>query len=316
MSKFNLFILIILLASTAVAQQPKLSARTDSSSYKIGEWILLHVQAELPSGVKLLGHAVKDSAGAFEVLKIDTVGRGLDQQRWSWIFRLTTFDTGRVFVPPLPFVYETTSDTLPRIAYTNPVFLSIVGVEIDPQGDIRDIKPPLDAPWRFEDVLPYLIALVILIVAALAYLYYRRWRKRREEPAAPLKPAIPPAHAALMALRILEEKHLWQQGRIKEYYSEVTEIVRRFLEDQFGILALESTSDEILQQLKSLPPAEPMLKQFRSFFTTADLVKFAKYQPTLAEHEEELRWAYEIVRAMMPRLMQPAEIKEEAVNVG
>lgn len=315
MRVFGLYTLIVLLTATAAAQQPKLSARADSSSYKIGEWILLHVEAELPSGLKSFGHAVKDTIGSFEVLKIDTIGHGLDLQRQSWVFRLTTFDTGKVFIPPIPFAYQTASDTLPRIAYTNSVFLSIIGVEIDPKGDIKDIKPPLDAPWRFEDVLPYLIAVGLLAVAVLTYIYYRRRRKRHEELLAPLKPTIPPAQAAIMALRVLEEKRLWQQGRIKEYYSEVTEIVRRFLEDQFGILALESTSEEILRQLRYISQAEPVLRQSRSFFTTADLVKFAKYEPAMAEHENELRWAYEIVRTMTPRVTQPAEIEEETIDV-
>jgi hypothetical protein len=120
---------------------------------------------------------------------------------------------------------------------------------------------------------------------------------------------------ALTALRLLEDKHLWQQGRVKQYYSEVTEIVRRFIEDQYGVLALESTSDEILAQLLKLPEAQALLKEFRSFFTTADLVKFAKYIPAPEEHEHELRWAYEIVRAMIPKpIAQPEEQEVESVR--
>lgn len=311
-------ILLLLFSSVALAQEPKLSARTDSSLYKIGSWIQLHVDAETSPDIASFGLAAHDSIGPFEILRVDTLPTANEGnlQRQSWTLRLTTFDSGKTFIPPVEVWYKTTGDTLRRSAFTNPVFLSIATIPFDPKGDIKDIKPPLEAPWTFRDLLPYLIALAVLVLFGLAYYYYRKRKKKREEELLPPKPAVPPAQAALMALRILEEKRLWQQGKIKEYYSEVTEIVRRFLGDQFHILALESTSDEILQQLKTLPEAGSLLREFGAFFLTADLVKFAKYEPAPAEHENELRWAYEIVRTMMPRLTVPAEQEEEEEPVN
>ena len=76
------------------------------------------------------------------------------------------------------------------------------------------------------------------------------------------------------------------------------------------MLALESTSDEILDQLHRVPEAEPFQAQCRSFLTTADLVKFAKYQPAPEEHERELRSAYEIVRALIPKPSPEPELVE------
>jgi hypothetical protein len=96
---------------------------------------------------------------------------------------------------------------------------------------------------------------------------------------------------------------------VKEFYSETTEVIRRFLEDQYGLLALESTSDEIMGQLKPLSAAQTLMKEFRSFFTTADLVKFAKYLPTPEENEQELTWAFHFVRTMTPH---PTESSAEA----
>jgi hypothetical protein len=305
-------LLFVLFVASAQAQEPRVSARTDSLQYKLGQWILLHVDAELPQGIDSLSLAAKDSLGPFEILNVNSPGAKEGLQQWT--LRLTIFDTGKVYIPPVPFTYKSRSDTLQHTAYTNPIALSIVSIPFDPKGDIKDIKPPLDAPWKFEDFLPYLIALVLLALALLGYYYYRKWKKRREEGFVPAIPAIPPGEAALTALRILEDKHLWQQGRVKEYYSEVTEIIRRFLEDQYRVLALESTSDEIMEQLKRLPEAQALLREFRSFFTTADLVKFAKYQPTPEEHGHELRWGYEIVRAMIPRPTPEEEI-EEVENV-
>lgn len=313
MKRILIGILLVIIAVAAQAQEPRVTARSDSAQYKIGEWIPLHVTANLPADVDSLVPAVKDSVGAFEILSIDASPAAGGQQ--EWVFKLTLFDTGSVFIPPIAFSYKHRQDTLQRIAYSNPISLTINSIPFDRKGDIKDIKPPLDAPWKFEDFLAYLIALLILALAVLGYYYYRKWKKRREEGFVPTKPSIPPGQAALAALRILEDKHLWQQGRVKEYYSEVTEIVRRFVEEQYGVLALESTSDEILAQLLKLPEAQALLKEFRSFFTTADLVKFAKYVPDPEDHQHELNWAYEIVRAMIPKpTPEPEEQEVESVR--
>jgi hypothetical protein len=299
---------LILVSSLLFAQEPKISARTDSTQYKIGQWVLLHVDAQLPQGVDSLVPVPRDSVGPFEILAIEPGQRANGRQQWT--FRLTMFDTGNVFIPPLAFIYRSKTDTAFRVAYSNPLPLSIVSIPIDVKGDIKDIKPPLNAPWKLEDFLPYLIALAVLLLAGLAYYYYRKKKKEREAALLPPKPTVPPGQAALAALRIVEDGHLWQQGKVKQYYSEVTEIVRRFFEDQFGLLALESTSDEILDQLHRVPEAAPLQAQCRSFLTTADLVKFAKYQPAPEEHERELRAAYEIVRTLMPKPSPEPEVQE------
>ena len=290
--------MLILFTSLTWAQEPRISVRTDSTQYKVGAWILLHVDAELPPWVDSLVVAVKDSLGSFEILNVDSSPSKTGHQQW--LFRLTIFDTGKVYIPPAIFSYKNRGDTLARVASSNPIPLTIVGIPVDLKGDIKDVKPPLDSPWKFEDFLPYLIALVVVLLLGIAYWYYRRLKKRREASYVPSKPDIPPWRVALAALHTLEDRRLWQQGRVKEFYSETTEIIRRFLEDQYGLLALESTSDEIVEQLRRLPEAQSVQKEFRSFFTTADLVKFAKYLPTPEENEQELTWAFHFVRTMTP----------------
>ena len=100
---------------------------------------------------------------------------------------------------------------------------------------------------------------------------------------------------------------------MKEFYSEVTGIIRRFLEDQYDLLALESTSDEILVQLKQVPEAQSSLGEFRSFLTTADLVKFAKYLPGPEENEHELKRAFHFVRNMTshPAVQPPVDTVDQ-----
>lgn len=311
-------IIAILLASVCSAQEVKLAARTDSTEYKIGEWINLHILGTFPTGIADLQPLVKDSVGSFELLNVsaDKPKSENSQIIQEWTFRLTQFDTGSTFIPPVEFRYTVEGDTTQRRVASSPVSLAIRGMQVDAKGDIKDIKPPVSAPWRFEDLWPYLLALLVLLLAGGLYYYYRRVRKKKEEEFVPMERRIPPHELALMQLRELEDKRLWQQGRIKEYYSEATEIVRRFFEGRFAIIALELTSEEILQQLRRFDEVEPFRKNLVQFFTTADLVKFAKYQPDPDEYTRELQWAYEIVRGLAPPTREvTSEVNEETADV-
>ena len=318
--KFRLFhpgnpliplILLILVTSFLQGQEVGLTATTDSARFRIGDRIVMRVHGRIAPNLEAISPTVKDSVGPFEILNVARNGNEPD-----WTFELMTIDTGRMFVPPLPFAYRVKRDTTQRQAYTNPVSLTVAGVTVDAQGEIKDIKPPLSAPWKFEDFVPYLIALLVLLATGVAYYYYRKRKMQRESLQETVRLAIPPHREALAALRLIEEKKLWQQGKVKQYYSEVTEVIRTFFERRWEIVALELTSDEILQQMKRIPESEKVWKQMQSFFTTADLVKFAKYEPVPAEHESEMQWAYEIVRSMIPPQPTEEEERKEVVHAG
>lgn len=295
--------LSILCTILAPAQDVRVSASVDSTSYLIGDWIHVVVSAETAPHLQALGPVPGDTLGPFEVLRMqsrDSSESGGRKHR-SWVVRLTTFDTGAVSIPSLAIHFLNTTDSSVQTAFTNPIPLSIGTVDLGDDPQLKDVKPPLDAPWRFEDLVPYLLFLVLLALAAGGYLLYRRFRKNRDQEPVPAESAVPAHERALMALKALEAMRLWQQGRVKEYYSKVSEIVRRFFEDRFGVPALEMTSDEIVQSLKMVPEAGGVLKEVDRFLLTSDLVKFAKYEPSMAENEAELQMAYGIVRALIPR---------------
>ena len=284
------------------AQDVGLTAKTDSNSYRMADVITVHVLGRMTSTVDSIAPDIGDSVQQFEVVGIHREG---NEPRWT--VQLMTLDSGNIAIPPLPFRYRLHGDPTLHAASSNPVAITVRGVTVNAQGEIKDIKPPVDSPFKFEDALPYIVAAILLGAGAWGYYYYRKKRKRKGEPPPPAV-VVSPHKQALLALRLVEEKKLWQQGRVKQYYSEVTDIIRAFFERRWNIIALELTSDEILEQMKAIPEAKKMWKDLQSFFTTADLVKFAKYQPSPAEHEDEMRWAYGIVRGMIP---PPKTVEEE-----
>lgn len=304
---------LFLFTAMGQAQDVRLNAKSETTTLPFGSWFEIHVEGTLSENVVSITPAVKDSIGPFELVSVERDGTNP-----HWIVRVTSIDSGRVFLPPIEFHYKLNGDTNTHKAYTNSLLFSLTGVQVDAKGEIKDIKPPMSAPWLFEDYLPYLIALVILGALGGAYYYYRKKKKLAQDLLADVKVVIPPHREALTALRVLEEKKLWQQGLVKEYYSETTEIIRRFFERRWNIIALELTTDEILAQMKHMPEALMVWKELEAFFGTADLVKFAKSQPSPTDHENEMRIAYDIVRAMVPKTPESEEQQPQEVtaNVG
>jgi hypothetical protein len=301
-------IALVLVMLPIQAQEPIVRASVDSTHYRIGEWINVTVEAELSAGTRLTGPQAGDSLGLFEVLHVESDEPKTDGSiiRQVVSVRLITFEPGETVIPAIGFRITADADNSVKFAVTNPMPVTITTVELEAEAELKDIKPPLDAPWAFEDIIPWLVLLGIVAVLAAAYWYYDKVKKRKQALPQPAGPPMAAHELALLALRALEDRRLWQQGMVKQFYSEVTEIVRRFFEARFRIIALEMTSDEILAQLKGIPSVQPILKMVNTLLLTADLVKFAKYEPSMAEHEEELQTAYAIVRAMISKPVPPS----------
>ncbi len=308
---YILFLLVHITVKLIAQPLVQLKATTDSTSYYRGDRIDVNIELRTDVTPDSIAPMLQDSIGSFEVLHID---HKAGTPRWT--IYVTTTDSGRILFPPIPFRYYLKGDTTRLIAYTNPLFLTMRGININLESDIKDIKPPLSAPLQFEDLLPYIIALVIIAVMVAGWYYYRKYKQKKRGVTEETIIIIPPHKEALAALRRLEEKKLWQQGFIKEYYSELTDILRLFIEKRLDIMALEITTDELLDQMKKIPEALLLWNDLEWSLRTADLVKFAKHLPTPQENEKIMTIAYTIVRTMSPK-EEPQTIvqQEEMANV-
>jgi hypothetical protein len=190
-------------------------------------------------------------------------------------------------------------------------------VAVDTSQAYKDLKPPLSIPLTFAEIALY--AGVILLLAAVAYGVYRHLKKRKTGIEAPAYTAPPrPAHViALEELRKLKDKKLWQHGQIKQYYTEASEIIRRYVENRFHIMALEQTTDEITIGLQRTGIGQAACGQVETLLRLADLVKFAKYTPGITEHEQTMTMAFDIVESTKPVETRAAVTqKEAAAHVG
>ena len=158
--------------------------------------------------------------------------------------------------------------------------------------DLRDIKPPIDLP---TDYFFWLVILVILIFVGIVF-WVRFLILRSRQPKKILATMKLPWEIALERLNALQQENLPQKGQIKEYYSHLSDIVRRYMEDRFHIRAPEMTTQEFLWSLNNARELTDTQKNLlKNFLNSCDLVKFAKYGPTLNEMDESFRFAVNLV---------------------
>ena len=228
-------------------------------------------------------------------------------------FKLSFWDAG-------PNVLKT-----PNVVYTlggiTSEFLSGTGAQIFvdvPFGeqelsdsiDIAPIKPIIVEEKDITDYYPLFYALGVLILLPTVYFLFKKFGKREVKEVEEIEIIVPAHRIALDKLDTLRESKLWQKGEIKAYQSELTYIIREYLENRYGIQALESSTDEITKALKESnfdPGDETDLK---TILQVADLVKFAKAKPSEEIHEEFLNTAFSFVKKTKAIEVPKSEIKE------
>ncbi|UCG27413.1 MAG: hypothetical protein JSV24_10620 [Bacteroidales bacterium] len=295
-----LFIWLIFGIST-VAQDIEMIASIDSSEILIGDQTILHLEVIQPEGIDLSFQEYRDTiTEKIEILaqsEMDTVMLGENRYLLKRDFLITCFDSGRYHIPPFRAAYKD-GDLLTTIG-SNPLSLTVIRVDIQPTDTtdvIFDIKLPYGAPLRFRDVAPYVLGGILLIGAVVFVIYYLKKRKMDEPVLRRIKPREPAHVIALRELDKLKAGKIWQQGRIKLYYTRLTEILRIYIEDRYNILAMEQTSAETLNSLLDIGFNDNRLyDMLKEIFVHADLAKFARVKPLPNENETCLLSAYVFV---------------------
>lgn len=205
---------------------------------------------------------------------------------FSQTLTLTSFDTGYVEIPPIGLKYsKSIEDTTKNNCFTEYMYIYVEPTSIDTTMAYKPIKMPIKQGITFIEVSTFAGGIIILIGLILLAIYLIKRSKNKgkiEEESIPEIPAIVTARERLSQLK---DANLWQSGKSKEYYTYLTDIAREYLEGQFNIDAIEMTSDEILEEVKKLQIDKLILSKLEHTLTTADLVKFAKANPSPTENE-------------------------------
>lgn len=279
------YILFFLLSTSLFAQ--KVTTSVDTTKNKIGAEFKLTIKTDVDTSSKVKFPEAKNF-GALEVIhsyRIDTVRNGA---RYELIkkYGLTQFDSGKYTIQRIPVLING------KPFFSDSIKVEVNDIQVDTLKqkmydikDIAEVESPLGTWWIY--------ILIFFAIGIAGYFIYQFIKKRQNQPKAEVIVFKSPIEKATTLLQQLEIKELWQKGEIKDYYSELTDIARNYIEEEINIPAMESTTSELIDGLrkaakqKKLKLSNETVENLEKVLKQADLVKFAKVKPLDFEIEED-----------------------------
>ena len=300
---------LMLLPSVGFSQTgPKVDAKVDTLAIKIGEQIQykITVEADSTDVVFFPEGQTFSPLETVEAIMADTI-KNDERVILQKVYSLTQFDSGAYTIPPQRIAINE------QPFFTDSFQVKVADVVVDTtKQKMYDIKPLTEVERSTADM--WLTALWILlglmVIGGLVYWFFLRKKPLTEEEKVAL---LPPYDRALMELKKLENSRYLIQDEYKQYYSELTDIVRSYLEEDVHVTAMESTTSELIIKLEMLRDAgeikleDETIHQFQKILQTADLVKFAKNKPASSIAEQDRKLVEEIVTQTHAGLPEPTE---------
>lgn len=312
-----LLLAVCLLAGfTAGAQQTLIDVKVDTADILIGEQTTLHVTVTTDPNRRIIiplpGDTLMTGVEVLSVSDADsTVADGRLVIRRDIL--VTSFDSSLYLLPP--FVAIDGADTIESDQVALKV--STVPVDVDNPEQFYDIKDVWKPPFVLADYYPWIFGVLttLFIICVIGYLIQRYRRHRSEVPVKPAEPELPPYEVAIRELDSIKDRKLWQQGLNKEYYTQVTDTLRRYISRRYGVNAMEKTSEEILAIIERETDERSVYDTLRQVLRLSDFVKFAKLHPLPDENDESMRNAYLFVnQTKRTEAPQPEEPAAETVT--
>lgn len=295
------FIIFTLMCAVMSAQTVKVEM--DSTYVTYGCPMTFHLQAIVPEGEQILfpqeplqhGGIIGTDDSLTVLLElddqrvptIDTIEHSAGMLTLQQDLTVFAFDSATLYIPPFRFVNQR-GDTLLTNSLALKVFVPFENVEVDPQKfcDIKGVETPDLVIWDYADWFLWPLLAIVLIVGLWAGYRYWKEHKNQQVEVKPKEKPLPPHVEAMQRLEELNSKKLWQDGHNKEFHTELTEILRQYIERRFQVSAMEQTSDEILDSLYELAQEQKSsLQNLKQILAVADLVKFAKFNPLSDENQ-------------------------------
>ena len=297
------------------------SASIDSTTLMIGDQTDLHLQVthEASEHVQLpvFGETLQDGIEIVDRTIVDTTTLPDGRVQLNQYLTLTSFKDSLFAIDPL--VVTCGEDSF----WSDAMALNVVQpFEVDSSLAITDIKDIEKAPiWWWGIIRWILLAIGLLLLAVGLYYLWRWYEKHRKPEEEVIDPILlrPADEVALEKLDAIKARKIWKDGKVKEYQTELTDVVREYIGRRFDVHSTEKTSDETLREVKPLlvngdlslvnGDGKILYENLRKMLQLADLVKFAKWHTTPDENEQALTTAYEFVKETTPQAEEELEIQ-------
>ena len=296
------------------------SASIDSTMLMLGDQTAMHLEVTHDASEQVvwpaLGEQLQDGIEIVDCSAVDTTTLPDGRVQLKQDLMLTSFKDSLFAIEPL---YVTSGeDTF----WTEPLALNVIQpFEVDSTNAITDIKDIEKAPiWWWGIIRWILLALGILLLIDLGFWLWKKYDKYRKQEEEPIDPELlrPADEVALEKLDEIKAQKIWKDGKVKEYQTELTDVVREYIGRRFEVHSTEKTSDETLREMKPLIDKD-LYGRLSKMLQLADLVKFAKWHTTPDENESALTTAYDFVNetktVLEPEQTGHADNKEEEEEV-
>ncbi len=297
MKRFSLLTILSILLLTVQAQgRPRITAELDSTIMTMGSTASLSVEVHVPAQAEpqFIGFppAIDQNTGfvqfgPVQVVAADSSSTVDSERSYKFNYTIQAFDPGMWTLPAFGVLMPGSRDTV----LSEVLALKVLPVEVDTVTmALMPSAPPSSIPMKWHDWIPIWLIIVLgaLAVAALVIFLVMKFRKHKEEVKIRKSKPIPPYDLAKMRLETLRSRKLASSGHEKEFYTELTDILRQYLQGRFGINAMEMTSGQILRALHKNPLTRLPAAQMDEVLKIADFVKFAKERPLAEDNERAL----------------------------
>lgn len=301
--------LLTTIAHNLNAQSVSVRAFADSNFVEFGNPVKYSVSASVKGGQKVEFPILKgEIVPGLEVIGgplIDTVFHPNLTMNVNCNYSITSFKDSTFTIPQMPVLVDgqmyrtdSVSITFTLLQHIDSTFYA--SIDTTKALKIFDIAEVKNTPFTFEEFwhrFGHIIIIVLISMLVAAAITYFIIRKIKNKPIIPIAKPKEPAHiTAYRLLDKLKDSKLWQQGRVKDFYSVLTEILKNYITDRYNCSVIENTSEETLDELKQfISPKDENYKNFKTLLDTADFVKFAKFEPRPDENDFALSVAYQFV---------------------
>jgi hypothetical protein len=260
----------------------QVTSTIDSTKIKIGEQITYKIQVEADS-TDMVVFPEGQTFSPLEMIESYKTDTLRVDSKFNFIkkYGLTQFDSGTYTIPRQKIIIGD------KAFFTDSLKVDVRNIAVDTtEQGLYDIKPSIEVEKSSSNFWRNLLFVLLILVVVSALIYWFVWRKKpltEEEQIA----LLPPYDRAKMAIKKLDESQYLQKEEIKEFYSELTFIIRKYLDEKVYDRALESTTDELIRMLKLLKDGNKIelsnedIVNLETIFKRADLVKFAKSRPDI-----------------------------------
>jgi large-conductance mechanosensitive channel len=289
-----------------------IAVRIDTADLLIGEQTKLYLTITTDKGKTVYWPIPADTLMAgVEILSVsalDTTEIDNNRIEIKHDILVTSFDSALYLLPP--FMLVDNGDT----TYSEQVALKVstIPVNTDAPNEFFDIKDVWKPPFVWADYYPLILGIILFIVLAAAIFYIVKRLKNRKSliPFKKAEPLLPPHEEAVKRLDVIKQQKLWQQGKNKEYYTQITDTLRYYIFRCYGVNAMEMTTNEILDIIKGENDARQVYDTLKQILLLADFVKFAKLHPLPDENDLSLKNAYLFVN--QTKQAEPVKLPEES----